>query len=104
MPAIPSSNKFRNRMVYHCAADRMLMTVYCGGCRRRVHYWASDLMQVLDRFHEAHDPPWPCSRCRSREYLAMTWHVPSAAELANGLTVRRPVKKIEKWIWRNERA
>ncbi|WP_299911611.1 hypothetical protein [uncultured Paracoccus sp.] len=79
--------------------------MFCNGCRRRVNYWAADLAQVIeDPFHEAHVPPWGCARCKTAEYMVMRWHVPSAEEMAKGLTVRRPVRKIEKWLWRDERA
>ena len=49
-------------------------------------------------------PPFPCSKCRTAEYLDVRWNVPAASDLERGLTVRRPVKKITKWIWRDERA
>ena len=55
-------------------------------------------------FHEAHVPPWGCAKCRTREYMVMRWRVPSTEEMVAGLTVRRPIKKIEKWLWRDEKA
>ena len=103
MPSTPSTNKFRNRNMSDAARSGLLMTVYCGGCRRTVHYWAVDLVQVVGAFHEAHVAPWPCSRCRSMEYMTMRGRIPAASEL-QGLTVRRPVRQIVKWIWRDEPA
>lgn len=82
----------------------MLIEVSCNACRRRVNYWAADLVDVLGPDHEVHRPPFPCSKCRTIEYLNVRWHVPSSSELEAGLTVRRPVKQVVKWIWRNERA
>lgn len=80
----------------------MLVTLRCGLCRRTVHYWAADLFQVVGD-HQVHVPPWPCGRCRTMDYLNVSWTVPGAATLA-GLTVRRPVRKIEKWLWRDEKV
>ena len=82
----------------------MLIVMLCNGCRRSVNYWAEDLLLVLDPYHEAHVPPWQCGRCKTIEYMQMRWKRPYPDELAKGLTVRRPVKKGERWIWRDERA
>ena len=103
MPSVPSRNRFLNRTVGDCARDGMVLVVRCGGCRRTVTYWAEDLVQVLGPRHQAHVPPWNCGRCRSREFMAMRWSLPGAEEMAQGLTVRRPVRKIVKWIWRDEK-
>lgn len=105
MPAVPSANRHANRSIRDCARDGMLITMRCNACRRQMNYWAADLAQVIeDRFHEAHVPPWGCGRCRTKEYMVMRWRIPSAEELASGLTVRRPVRKITKWVWRDEKA
>ena len=82
------------------AQDGMLITVYCPMCRRRVNYWAQDLVKVVGPLHQAHIPPFPCSKCRTRE-LQVSWRVLPASEIG-GLTVRRPVRQITKWIWRDE--
>ncbi|SEN42421.1 hypothetical protein SAMN04489859_1006150 [Paracoccus alcaliphilus] len=82
-----------------------MIVMRCNGCRRQVNYWASDLVKVAPNpDHQAHIPLWPCSRCRTKEYMVMRWHYPMAAELVEGLTVRRPVRKVERWIWRDEKA
>lgn len=105
MPAVPSSNKFANRSISDCARDGMLITMRCNGCRRQVNYWAADLLEVIeDPFHEAHRSPWGCAHCRTGEYMVMRWRIPAASEMAAGLTVRRPVKKITRWIWRDEKV
>jgi len=80
-----------------------MLTMRCGLCRRSVNYWASDLVKVVGPHHEVHVPPFPCSKCRTREYIRIEWRVPPASAL-NDLTVRRPVKQITKWIWADERA
>lgn len=84
------------------AAKGMIVTLRCNLCRRSVHYWAADLFKVIGD-HQVHIPPWPCGRCRQIDLLNVSWTVPSMTTLA-GLTVRRPVRKIEKWIWRDEKA
>lgn len=104
MPEVPSRNRFNNRNIGTCAGEGMMIVMRCNGCRREVRYWASDLLLVLDFFHEAHVPPWPCSRCRTIEYMKMRWVLPSAADLQAGIVVRRPVQQVTKWIWRNEKT
>ena len=99
----PSGNPFRNRRLAEAASDRMLLTLRCNLCRRVTHFWAADLVPVIGEQHQIHVPPWPCSRCRTAEYINVTWCIPSGAML-DGLTVRRPVRKIERWIWRDERT
>ena len=105
MPAgHPSANRFRNTRLRHQAAANMMLVMRCYQCGRTVRFWATDLTKVLDLDHDAHVPPFPCGRCRSKEDVDIQWTVPTAAELAAGLTVRRPVRKIERWLWRDEKA
>lgn len=85
------------------AADGMIITVYCGLCRRRANYWASDLLQVVGPLHQVHLPMWPCSRCKTKDYIDMTWKVVAPGDL-QGMIVRRPVQAVTRWIWRNEKA
>jgi hypothetical protein len=101
--AHPSASPFKNRLMRHAAADGMLVSMRCGLCRKTLHFWAADLVTVLGPGHPVHVPPWPCSRCRTAEHIDMRWTVPSPAML-QGLTVRRPIRKIEKWLWQNEKA
>jgi hypothetical protein len=83
----------------------MIMTMRCNGCRRQVNYWAADLVKVVeDPFHEARTPPWGCAHCGTGEFMSMRWRIPSATELQSGLTVRRPVRQVVRWIWRDEKA
>ena len=104
MPATPpSANPYRNRRLADAARDGMLLTLRCNLCRRVVHFWAADLVPVLGRDHQAHVPPWPCTRCGTIEYVSLRWSIPGAADRA-GLTVRRPVGQVLRWTWRDERA
>lgn len=104
MPDVPSRNAFNNRSIGTCARDRMMIVMRCNRCRREVRYWAVDLIQVVGYWHQAHVPPWPCSRCRSVEYMRMWWILPSASDLQAGITVRRPVKQVTRWVWRDEKT
>lgn len=82
----------------------MLIVMRCNGCKRTARFWASDLAKVVGIWHEVHVPPWQCSRCGTMEYMQAWWEVPSAATLQEGLTIRRPVEQVTRWIWRNERT
>lgn len=86
------------------AGQGMLLTVRCNLCQRRAHFWAADLVKVLGPDASAIRAPFPCGHCRTAEFLDMRWRVPAPSELAAGLVVRRPVEKVERWIWRDERA
>lgn len=81
----------------------MMLMVRCGLCRRTANYWADDLLKVLGPLHELHVAPFPCSRCKTAEYINVKWKVPSGSDLSS-LTVRRPVKQVSKWMWRDEKA
>jgi hypothetical protein len=104
MPAVPSTNPAKNRNLGDCAREGTMITMRCNGCRRQVNFWATDLVAVLGPNHQAHVPPWPCTRCRTIEYVVMRSTYPSAADLQAGITVRRPVRQIVKWLWRDERT
>jgi hypothetical protein len=83
----------------------MLITLRCDLCRRTVHYWAADLVQVVGPMHRSRVPPWPCGKCKTSEFITLRCEVPSASKIAAGeIVVRRPVKQVLKWIWRDERV
>lgn len=100
----PSANPFRNPRLDEKAASGLLMIMRCNLCGKVVRFWAADLVKVLGPHHQAHVPPFPCSRCRTRDYIDLRWTMPSATELAEGLTVRRPVRQVVRWKWRDEKA
>lgn len=100
----PPASPLKHRSLAELAGSRMLIEVSCGGCHRRVNFWAEDLLRVLGPDHRLARPPFPCSKCRSSESLDMRFRCPAPSDLAKGLTVRRPVKQVVRWIWRDERA
>jgi hypothetical protein len=91
------------RKLSEAAAAGMILTIKCDLCRRSVHFWAADLVKILGPHYPLSKPPWLCSQCRTADYLHVRYKVWTFDELRN-VTVRRPVKKITKWVWRNERA
>lgn len=97
-----SANPYRCPHLKDAASMGMLISVRCPLCRRTVNYWAADLVRVLGRNYPLHRAPFPCSRCKTSE-LYVSWKVPGPADL-NDLTVRRPVRQVVRWIWRDERA
>lgn len=99
----PSANPWKNRQMHHAASEGMIITMHCSLCRRDVHYWASDLVKVLGPNHQVHVPPWPCGKCKRIDFVQMRWQV-ATMQLLEGLIVRRPVRQVTKWLWRNERA
>ena len=102
--AHPSANPYRNRSIADQARDDMLLTLICRGCNRRANFWAADLVKVLPERHQAHIPPFGCSRCGTREWVDYLWSKPSAEQLQGGLTVRRPVRQVVRWLWQDERT
>ncbi|AGT07919.1 hypothetical protein [Paracoccus aminophilus] len=102
MPARrPSANPWNNPMMWEAARENLLIRLRCNGCRRSVYYWAADLVKVVGPYHQVHVPPWRCSRCKSAEFVEVHATYPHA-ELLGKVTIRRPVKEITRWIWRNE--
>lgn len=85
------------------AKQGQMLLVRCKLCHGSANYWAADLVRVVGPLHEVHVPPFPCSRCGTSEYVMVKWTIPPSSELSK-LTVRRPVKQVSKWIWRNEKA
>lgn len=59
-------------------------------------------MQVLGPDRRLDEPPFPRVRCSRRE-LDVRWRVPALPEFSD-LIVRRPVRQIMRWIWRDESA
>lgn len=103
MPAgHPSASRYRNQRLCHVAGKGVLITVKCPFCRRIARFWADDLIKVLGPDHQLHLPPFPCSRCKTID-LDVRWTIPPPGDLS-GLTVRRPVSQVVRWIWRDEKA
>lgn len=93
----------QDRNLSEAAAAGMIMTVKCDMCRRTVHFWASDLVQILGAHHPLSKPPWLCSKCKTADYMHVRCKVWSTNSL-QGLIIRRPVRKVTRWIWRDEQA
>lgn len=101
-PSIALSKRLRLR---EAARNGMMISMKCALCRREVNYWAHDLIQVLGPEALVDHAPWPCSRCSAPDMLSVRCVVPSASDIATGnIIVRRPVKQVLRWIWRDEKA
>lgn len=81
------------------AADRQIVLIRCSLCNRQAHYLPEDLALACGDQAPANVPPFPCSRCRTAEYMQVTLTIPRAEE-ALTLEVRRPVRQVVKWVWR----
>ncbi|UFM64820.1 hypothetical protein LOS78_14185 [Paracoccus sp. MA] len=92
---------------YYAMADAaqhdMVVTIKCRSCRKTVHYWASDLVKVVGPDHPVARPPWRCSKCGEIEFLQVSREMRTAHKPMTGLVVRRPVKQVMRWLWKNER-
>lgn len=88
------------RTLGDAARDGHLMLIRCNLCRRSTYFHASDLVKVVDPRHPLHRPPFPCSRCKTAEYLRMTPHSPRAGDFG-----RLPVRVLDKVVqvhkWRD---
>lgn len=63
-----------------------------------MNYLASDLVPIVGGLHYAHEPPFPCSRCKSTEYMATALLSPNLGDYGD-MIVRRPgeVRQIQTW-------
>lgn len=96
---IPASSKW---LESHTSGRTTFQEADHSYCSRTAHLWAEDLVMVMGPDHEMQRPPFSCSKCKKPD-IRVSWRIPAAAELV-GLTVRRPVRKIERWIWRDKPA
>ena len=81
------------------ARDQQIAIIRCNGCHRSQNYLAEDLARVFGPDQPAHVAPFDCSRCKTKEFIGIRLKVPWAEESLT-LKVRRPVKPIQRWIWR----
>ena len=93
----------RNRYrLGEAAAAGLMISVRCLLCRRKgVVFLASDLLQVFDRDRDAYEPPFPCSGCRTGDYVEVKLRAPDDAAVGK-LVIRRLVGIRTTPIWRNE--
>lgn len=98
---MPESNRppRKQRTWLDAAGDRQVALIRCSLCGRRAYYLPEDLARVCGEKAPAHLAPFPCSKCGTKEYMHVTLMIPRAEE-AMAIQVRRPVRKIEKWLWR----
>ena len=84
------------------ADDGMLLVVRCNGCRRTLHFLASDLIELLGREPPAEDPPFACARCGNDHLMQVRLRSPEAGDYGH-LWVRRPGEIVHVQKWRSVR-
>jgi hypothetical protein len=80
------------------ANDKRLLVVRGNNCMRTVYYLASDLLPILSPNRDAHQPPFPCSRCGTDASVQVKLRLPAPGDYGH-LQVRRPgpVRHIQTW-------
>lgn len=81
------------------ARTGVLLRVRCNLCQRTAYYLATDLAELFDPNRPAWQPPFPCSKCKTDEYVTVKVHSPAAGDYGN-LLVRRPGKLLRTQTWR----
>ncbi|AJY44651.1 hypothetical protein TM49_01470 [Martelella endophytica] len=84
------------RTLQDAADNHQILQVWCGGCRRRVNYLPADLVPIVGWQHYAHEPPFACSRCKTKEYMATALLSPSLGDYGD-IKVRRPAGMVRVW-------
>ncbi|MGV0817104.1 hypothetical protein [Martelella sp. AMO21009] len=93
-PGLPPGKGYRT--LQDAASEGHILQVWCGGCRRRVNYLASDLVPIVGGLHYAHEPPFACSRCKTMEYMATALLSPRPGDYGD-IRVRRPAGMRQVW-------
>ncbi len=88
------------RTIKDAADDGQLLVLKCNLCRRTTYFLAIDLLTIIDPKHPVHIPPFPCGRCKTREYVNVKIHHPNPGDYGQ-LPVRRPGKIVRIQKWRN---
>lgn len=92
-PARPYPGKFRT--LRDAANDNMIVTLRCSLYRRKVHFLAADLVNIVGPDWPMHEPVLPCHK-HGREYVDMRARLARPEDLGK-LPVRRPAKLIQTW-------
>lgn len=85
--------------LHHAAESGQLVIVRCNGCKRSVTYLAADLERLLDPRRPADDPPFPCSKCGTKDYMRVTIRTPALGDYGS-LVIRRPGRVKTTQLWR----
>ncbi|MEX0349841.1 MAG: hypothetical protein AB3N15_10505 [Paracoccaceae bacterium] len=83
------------RTLRDAAVDGQVITLRCNVCRRKAHFLASDLLDIVGPDWPMHEPVLPCHK-HGREYVDMRARLPRQQDLGK-LPVRRPAKLIQTW-------
>lgn len=96
----PSSNRFLCFKMRDAAKDGRLIICKCALCRRVVRFLAADLEETKDPGWDPHVPPFPCSKCKTTDYIFVEIKIPVPGDYGS-LMVRRPGPVRKTQTWRN---
>lgn len=84
------------------AKDGLLIIVRCNLCHKLVHYLAADLAALLGQERRASAVPFPCTKCRTAEFMDVRIKSPDLGDYGH-LTIRRPAGVKKTQLWKSER-
>ena len=77
-----------------------LVTIRCGLCRNKRHYFAADLAEAYGPNQLITEKLFPCSRCKTVRYMDTKAHSPSSA-VADSFYVRKLVGIRRVPVWKS---
>ncbi|RII39010.1 hypothetical protein DL237_10050 [Pseudooceanicola sediminis] len=86
----------RYRTLGDAARDGQIVVLRCNRCRRTVNFLAIDLVPIIGAYHNAHEPVFNCTWCKTGEWVTTRLRIPQLEEYGY-LTIRRPGRVIQTW-------
>ena len=99
-PERPYPGKDTPYTLADAAAQNKLITCRCARCKRLVRYLAADLVTVKGPTWDALAPPYPCSKCGTRDWVKVNLHSPDPGDYGS-LIVRRPSHVVMTQMWKS---
>lgn len=97
----PPSDRRKWARLRDWAADGRCIRVHCNLCRRTLHFYAADLVEVYDPDMLAHEWRPPCSKCRKSDYVSVRSFFPGPDDVGR-IMMRRPAGVRTTQLWRSE--
>ena len=101
MPETPSTGFWHQPFLWRCAAADMLVRCTCRYCRRTVHYYAKDLLEVFHRNAVVGEIWGACPRCGKNSGWREQERYASSDDVGHTI-IRRPNGYRKTLLWRNE--
>lgn len=83
------------------AADGRCIRVHCNLCRRTLHFFCTDLVEIYDPDMLAHEFRPPCSKCRKSDWVSVRSFFPGPDDVGR-IMMRRPAGVRTTQLWRSE--